>query len=125
MGISLDSSGSFDNTERWLTKLAKGSLNEILSRYGEMGVAALARATPVRTGRTAASWDYRIVKNANGFQIDWFNTNVQNGSVIALLIQYGHGTGTGGYVQGIDYVNPAIQPVFDAMAEAVVREVSP
>lgn len=95
-----------------------------LDRYGKVGVEALRRATPVDSGLTANSWGYRIVKMGAGSRIEWYNTNVNDRTVIAVLIQYGHGTGTGGYVEGRDYVNPAMRRVFDQLAEEVWKEVT-
>jgi hypothetical protein len=88
-----------------------------------MGVNALANSTPVETGLTARSWQYRIVKDRRGPTIEWYNTNQVNGTPVAILIQYGHGTGTGGYVAGRDYINPAMRPIFDTIADEVWRRV--
>lgn len=97
----------------------------ILDQYGREGNAALAMATPVRTGKTAASWRYRVVNNRNELRIEWYNDNMtRDGDSIAILIQYGHGTGGGGYVRGRDYINPAIQPIFDKIADALWKEVT-
>ena len=95
-----------------------------LEAYGIRGVDALSSNTPRDSGLTAESWNYRIVKDPDHPRIEWFNDNVQNGSVIAILIQYGHGTGTGGYVEGRDYINPALRPVFDKIADDVWKEVT-
>ncbi len=95
-----------------------------LDRYGREGVAALAAATPVDTGATAASWYYRIENQKGSVTISFYNSNIQNGVPIAIILQYGHGTGTGGWVQGRDYINPAIQPVFDKIAREAWREVT-
>ena len=100
-----------------------GDIFSGLDRYGQMGVNALASATPVDTGLTAQSWKYRIVKTRGRYTIEWYNTNVHNGSNVAILIQYGHGTGTGGFVQGRDYINPATRPIFDQIADDVWRKV--
>ncbi len=95
-----------------------------LDKYGREGVAALASATPVDTGLTAKSWSYEI-ENKNGSTIlSFHNSNIQNGVPIAIILQYGHATGTGGWVQGRDYINPAIQPIFDRMAQEAWREVT-
>jgi hypothetical protein len=95
-----------------------------LDKYGKAGVAALARATPVDTGLTADSWKYTIVRTRGRPGIEWYNTNVVNGTSVAILIQYGHGTGTGGYVRGKDYINPAMRPVFDQIVSQFFKEVS-
>ena len=121
--FNLTSTGSFTNIER-LLKNASSNIFGDLNRYGEMGVAALARATPTESGKTAKSWEYRILRTRTHTTIEWFNTNENNGENIAILIQYGHGTGTGGYVQGIDYINPAIRPVFERISDELWRKVT-
>ena len=95
-----------------------------LDKYGREGVAALASATPKDTGLTAASWSYRIEQRNGSATIAFYNSNIQNGVPIAIILQYGHGTRNGGWVQGRDYINPAIQPVFDKIAENAWREVT-
>lgn len=95
-----------------------------LKKGGERGVDALAAATPTDTGKTAASWRYRIVKERGSYRIEWWNSNNDRGAVVALLLQYGHGTGTGGYVSGIDYINPALKPIFDQIADDVWKQVT-
>ena len=95
-----------------------------LDQYGRRGVDALSAATPSDTGTTAASWSYDIQETSSGVTINWYNSNINDGVNIAIIIQYGHGTGTGGYVQGRDYINPALQPLFDQMSEAVRRVVA-
>lgn len=95
----------------------------ILEKYGEAGVAALVSATPSESGKTASSWTYEIQNSANGASITFSNTNINKGVNIAIILQYGHGTGTGGWVQGRDYINPAIRPVFDNIADAVWKEI--
>lgn len=116
--------GDFSKLTRYLER-AKGAFNlSILDKYGREGVAALASATPTETGLTASSWYYEII-NENGIaKIMFCNSNIQNGVPIAVIIQYGHGTGTGGWVEGRDYINPAIQPVFDKIANDAWREVT-
>ena len=116
--------GDFSKSDAFLRKILKLDLDSVLKRYGELGVEALAKATPVDTGKTAASWDYKITKTKNSVTITWTNSNVVNGVPIALLIQYGHGTGTGGYVQGRDYIKPAIRPIFDNLAKDLWEEVT-
>jgi hypothetical protein len=122
--VSIMSSGSFDNTERFLAKIRRGDLYRNLDGYAKQGVAALASATPVESGLTAASWTYEIEASSSGAKITWMNTNVISGFPVAIGLQYGHGTGTGGYVQGRDYINPAIRPIFDQIADAVWRVVT-
>lgn len=103
--------------------MSKFQINKILEKYGQMGVDALASATPVDSGTTAESWGYEISVRKEGATIHWTNTNQNKGVYIAVILQYGHGTGTGGYVQGVDYINPAIRPVFDKIAEEAWMEV--
>ena len=122
--ISIKSSGSFKNTAAFLDRIKKRQMFNDLARFGQIGVDALSSATPRDTGETAQSWKYRIVNTKRGIQIEWYNTHVNKGSNIAILIQYGHGTGTGGYVQGTDYINPAIRPIFDKIAEDVWKKVT-
>lgn len=122
--IQFKQKGDFSKTENFLKKLRKLDLDSVLDKYGKLGVDALSKATPVDTGKTAASWDYKIDKGKGVVTITWTNSNVNNGVPIALLIQYGHGTGTGGYVQGIDYIKPAIRPIFDELANALWEEVT-
>ena len=95
----------------------------MLDKYGKLGVDALKSATPTETGKTAESWSYEIKNNGSSAVISFLNTNINKGVNIAIILQYGHGTGTGGYVEGRDYINPAIQPVFDALANEAWKEV--
>ena len=124
MNISVKSDGSFKKTEAYLKKCQKAMNKGIFDKYGKLGVAALASATPVRTVKTASSWDYRIKVTSSNITIEFLNDNVNKHVNIAMILQYGHGTGTGGWVQGRDYINPAIQPLFDKMAEEVWKEVT-
>ena len=103
--------------------MLKGDIFSGLDRYGQEGVDALANATPKESGETANSWRYRIIRKRGFVTIEWYNTHVNDGANIAVLIQYGHGTGTGGYVQGIDYINPSIRPVFDRIADEIWKKV--
>lgn len=122
--FSLSSRGNFDETEKFLRKAASMKAPSSLDKYGQAGVAALASATPTDSGKTASSWRYEIKSSGNGFTIDFLNSNINDNVNIAVILQYGHGTGTGGYVSGRDYINPAIQPVFDKLAEEAWKEVS-
>ena len=122
--ISITSSGSFKKTESFLSKMLSGDIFNGFDSFGQRGVDALANATPVNSGLTASSWVYRIVVKNGRRTIEWYNTNVNNGAHIAILIQYGHGTGTGGWVEGRNYINPAIQPVFDQIASDVWEKVT-
>lgn len=116
--------GNFNNTKRFFKRAAEARFLQNLNRYGQEGVAALAAATPVESGKTASSWYYEIRRSRSSFAIHWGNSHVNNGVNIAVIIQCGHGTGTGGYVAGRDYINPAIQPIFDKIAENVWKEVT-
>ena len=114
MGISIDSQGSWDSTEKWLRKMSTGSsIFSQLEHFGAEGVAALSAATPKEDGDTAAAWFYEIIQKQGSWSIVWGNNNVVDDRQIAVLLQYGHGTGTGGYVEGRDYINPALRPIFD------------
>jgi hypothetical protein len=124
MTISYESSGSFDSTEAWLNRISRENLYGSLAHYGQEGVSALAAATPVESGLTAQGWTYEILQDTNSYSIVWGNTNIEDGRPVAILLQYGHGTRTGGYVQGRDYINPALQPIFDRIAADVWRVVT-
>lgn len=116
--------GDFSKATKYLEKAKKAAGMKDLSKYGKAGVAALSSATPVDSGLTASSWYYEI-KNQNGrISIDFCNSNINDGVPIAVILQFGHGTGTGGWVQGRDYINPAIQPIFDKIADEAWREVT-
>lgn len=121
--IGIESKGDHKKTYNYLNKILRGDFFNDLDRYGQLGVEALANSTPVDTGLTAESWSYRVIRNRKRPGIEWYNTNVVNGTPVAILIQYGHGTGTGGYVQGRDYINPAMHPVFDKIVENVWKKV--
>lgn len=120
--IKITQSGSFDKTTKFLEAIQKGKLLASLSRYGQIGVNALANATPKESGKTASSWTYEITDSGGSYTIQWLNTNTNRGVNIAIILQYGHGTGTGGYVQGRDYINPAMRPIFDRIAQEAWRE---
>ena len=121
--IKITHKGDFRKTIKFLSKVRLLSIRNILEKYGRMGVQALASATPVDTGKTAASWTYEIEMSSTGYTITWLNTNVNKHVNIALILQYGHGTRNGGYVRGRDYINPAIQPIFDQISAEAWREV--
>lgn len=123
MFIGVKHVGNFNATTAFLKKLKEMQIESILGKYGEMGVEALAEATPKRTGLTAASWTYEIEKNGQGYSLHWLNINVQRGENIALLLQTGHGTGWHTYVRGRDYINPALQPIFDEISQSIWSEV--
>ena len=122
--ISFRQKGDFKKLNSYLERLEEVIKIGKLNKYGERGVSALASATPVDTGLTASSWQYSINREKDSVSISFENTNINNGVSIAILLQYGHGTRNGGYVQGRDYINPAIQPLFDQIAEEAWKEVT-
>lgn len=124
MTISFTSSGDFKRSRNWLTRLSKADIFRSLDKYGRQGVNALSRATPSESGLAAASWGYEIKRSRTSWSIYWTNTNIENGFPVVIGLQYGHGTGTGGWVQGRDFINPAIQPVMDRIAEDVWKAVT-
>lgn len=121
--ITFRQKGDFKNLSGYLERFKEGLRLGVLDRYGEEGVRALVDATPKDTGLTAASWQYRIVRGKGSVSITFDNTNIQNGVPIAIILQYGHATRNGGYVQGIDYINPAVRPIFERLAEEAWEEV--
>lgn len=122
--ITVTAKGNFNKTERFLERMKNFVHIGNLDAYGREGVQALKEATPKDTGKTANSWDYHI-ENQNGrASIVWTNSNVNKGVPIAVIIQYGHGTRSGRFVQGIDYINPAMRPVFESIADRVWKEVT-
>ena len=122
--ISFRQKGDFSKLTNFLEKVKKTVRLSDLDRYGREGVAALASATPVDSGLTADSWRYEITNKQGSAKITFYNTNIQNGVPIAIILQYGHGTRNGGWVQGRDYINPAIQPIFDKIVNEAWREVT-
>lgn len=121
--ITVKTSGSFDNIDKFINSMKKGEPFKFLHEYGRQGVDALANATPVDTSLTANSWDYEVVYKNGRYSIIWTNSNSESGIPVAILIQYGHATGGGGWVEGKDYINPAIRPLFDKMAQQVWERV--
>lgn len=121
--FSMSSKGDWSKTERSLKKLLKNELYSDLDKYGQIGVQLLAQATPQETGLTAQSWRYRVIRSGKYPGLEWYNTNTVNGTPVAILIQYGHATGTGGYVQGREFINQAMQPLFDEIAADVWKKV--
>lgn len=121
--VSFSHSGNFKKTEKFLHGIMQRHYLNKMHRYGKRGVEALANATPVDTGKTAGSWTYEIVEGKNRISVYWKNTNINNYVNIALVLQYGHATRNGGWIEGRDYINPAIQPIFDRMANDVWKEV--
>jgi hypothetical protein len=122
--ISFTQKGSFKNTERYLSKLQKLEVFAVLNKYGTLGVNVLSNATPMDSGETAQSWSYTVVQRPGYYSIRWHNSHQNDGVPIAIILQYGHGTGTGGYVPGRDYINPAIRPIFEQMADEAWKEVT-
>lgn len=116
--------GNFNNTERFFSKATRLNVENILSHYGDIGVQALAEATPVDSGKTASSWSYEVQGSSSQASIIWTNSNINKGVNIAVILNFGHGTGTGGYVAGREYISPAIQPIFDQIANAAWKEVT-
>lgn len=124
--ISVKTSGSFNKTMAFLERVKTRQQFKVLEKYGPMGVEALKKATPVESAKTAEGWYYEIVDKPGYFSIHWLNNHVeQPGNIpVAVLIQYGHATGNGGYVQGVDYINPALKPIFDQIAQDMWKEVT-
>lgn len=122
--IKIKQTGNFNNTEKFFRGAITSDYVKILEQYGREGVNALASATPIDTGETSKSWDFEIRRYSGGASITWINTNVVNGVPIAIILQYGHGTQNGGYIQGQDYINPALKPIFDKMANEAWKEVT-
>ena len=123
MKISFSSKGDFSKTIKFLNKVKNVKISNILSKYGKIGVTALSQATPKDSGVTSRSWNYKIEVNNDNASIVWYNTNVVKGVNIAVILQYGHGTRNGGWVEGRDYINPAMKPIFDKIADQVWKEV--
>ena len=122
--IRLESKGDWGQTKSWFRKVGRNDyIRQVLEHYASKGVAALASATPARSGLTAASWSSEVRVGSGTSEIIWTNSNVNNGVNIAVILQYGHGTGTGGYVAGEDYINPAIKPVMDQIATDILKAV--
>ena len=121
--ITVESKGNFDNTEKLLKRIKSRDYLKVLDKFGQQGVTALSGATPTRSGKTASSWDYEVLVSGGGVTLQWTNSNINNGVSIAIMLQYGHGTRNGGYVVGRDYINPAMRPLFDKMADEAWKAV--
>lgn len=115
--------GNFKKTRKFLKRCSNLQLDDLLDQYGKEGVEALARATPKDTGKTAVSWSYTVHKSDERITITWSNSNIVDGVPIAVILQYGHGTRNGGYVEGVDYINPAMRPIFERIAQRAWGEV--
>ena len=124
MRVKFEVSGGFTKTERFLNRMKRREYLNVLDEFGRDGVQALRNATPVDSGATAEAWNYEIKRTRDYTEIIWTNSNINDGVPIAVILQYGHGTGTGGYVQGRDYINPAIRPIFDKIAEKAWKVVT-
>ena len=124
MRVTISNKGDFAKTFNFLNSSKNINIDSILDKYGKQGVSLLASSTPIDSGLTAQSWSYVIEKSKGKTSIIWKNTNVINGVNVAVILQYGHGTKNGGYVQGRDYINPVIQPIFDRMTEEIWKEVT-
>ena len=122
--IKFENKGDFSKTTNFLTNLKRSKLVKDLDKFGRKGVEALKSVTPINTGLTANSWYYEIIEENNSTKINFCNSNIQNGVPIAIILQYGHGTRNGGWVEGIDYINPAIQPIFDDIVNNAWKEVT-
>lgn len=122
--ISLTVTGSFKSTQDFLDHVHRLNIQSILESCGQMGVSALSSATPEETGLAAHAWGYKVSRSGGMYELAWTNTDVENGFPVVIMLQMGHGTGTGGYVQGRDFINPAIRPVFDKIADIVWKAVT-
>ena len=122
--ITFRQKGDFSKLSKYLERVKEAARIGVLDKYGREGVSALASATPTETGKTSGSWYYEIKRQNGSVSIVFNNSNINKGVPIAIILQYGHGTGTGGWVEGRDYINPAIQPIFDRLAEDAWREVT-
>ena len=123
MKITFKHKGDFSKTEKFIERALEAIRLGTFDKYGRMGVEALADATPRLTGKTAESWSYSIERNPGSVSIVWTNSNINDGVQIAVILQYGHGTGNGGYVEGVDYIRPAMRPLFDQIADDLWEEV--
>lgn len=124
MKVSMSTSGSFKKTESFLRTMQKKDIFAALEGYAQEGVRALQAGTPVDSGLAASSWGYEVRKSRGTYTITWTNSDVENGFPVAIMLQYGYGTGTGGYVAGRDYINPAMKPIFDQIADKVWKAVT-
>ena len=122
--ITFEQKGDFRNTDRFLKRMSKFDFANVLSSVAQKGVQALAAATPIDSGLAANSWGYETKRSRSSFEIIWTNSDIENGFPVAIGIQYGHGTGTGGYVRGRDYINPAMRPIFEQILADLWTEVT-
>jgi hypothetical protein len=124
MGIVIKTTGSFDHVEAWLHRLSRLELDKVLNKYGTIGQNALSNATPAETGLAGSSWGFHTKSGPGYYSIVWTNSDIENGFPVVVMLVYGHGTGTGGYVQGRDFVMPAILPIFEEIAAQAWEEVT-
>lgn len=122
--LSVDVTGDFGKTVNWFNRVNKAQYLQILDNYGVMGVEALASATPSETGLTSQSWSHQVIKTGSGYRIEWTNSHVEKGVNIAILLDMGHGTRNGGYVEGRNYIVPALRDIFDQIAEETWKVVT-
>lgn len=122
--LTITANGDFSKVDNFFNRCLEAVNLSILDKYGKAGVAALSAVTPMRTGLTASSWSYNIRHTATGAALEFCNSNINKGVPIAIILQYGHGTGTGGWVEGIDYINPALVPVFESILNDVWKEIT-
>ena len=122
--IVVETKGNFKRTEKFLDLMSKSEIYSSLESYAREGLAALVSATPLDSGKTAAAWNYEVKVTRGSASISWTNSHIVKGVPIAIILQYGHGTRNGGYVQGRDYINPALMPVFDRIADDVWKKVT-
>lgn len=122
--ISFESSGSFDRTEQFLKKMSSREIFKSLEQHAQAGVKALASASPIDSGLTSTSWGYKIESSKRSTSVTWFNTNTETGVSVVIMLQYGHAVRGGGYVQGQDFINPAMKPIFDKIEADVWRVVT-
>lgn len=124
MPIKMKAKGDFKKSYKFLNNCSNLDIRKLLTKYAQVGVEALAEATPKRTGKTAASWTYEIQVKKDSAVLSWINTNIQDGTNVAVVLQYGHATASGYWIEGRDYINPAMQPVFDRIANDLWKEVT-
>jgi len=122
--IKFKYTGNFNKAESFLSNLSKKDFSGVFEKYGREGVQALSNSTPIDSGETSNTWDYEIVKKKNSIKIFWTNSNIVDGIPVAILLQYGHGTRSGTFVEGRNFINPAITPIFDKIAENLWKEVN-
>lgn len=121
--VTFTTSGDLSKTKKFLNKMKSLLFNDVFDEIGLEGVLALSSNTPKNTGRLSSSWEYRVERDSNGATITWYNTDIEGGYNVAVLVQYGHGLKGGGYVSGVDFINPALRPVFDEFGRRIEEEI--